>query len=358
MIDWFAEKVRSGINSVTEGLVDAADLATDTFRTISGIRSLQDENGLGQNTYDFDYKVFPQDLGSDINSHFMLININVPVNRKTGSNLDMRTGLGDAGSPVTLLPGELSKVDNLRFNPTFNPGGSASQRELYSLQRSTRRIAQSIALHMPSSVIYGTMNAYEDISLTSIAGQVGKLGTGIVGRAAGAAAGGFFSRSVEGARRGSDAAGRLVDAAGQMVGTAFSLAGNPINPRIEVLFATTAQRQFVFEVLMAPRNEYESKAIKEIIRTLRFHAAPEVSNIGPIPTYIPPAEFDITFFHKGKENLALPRVNTCVLNRIDIDYAPTGAYSTFSNGHPVAVRLSLSFSEVEIIHKLRVQQGF
>jgi hypothetical protein len=100
-----------------------------------------------------------------------------------------------------------------------------------------------------------------------------------------------------------------------------------------------------------------------IIKTLRFHGAPELSDvavpfIGQGLFWIPPAEFDITFFHKGKENMNILRINTCVLERIEVDYAPTGVYSTFKNGHPVATRLSMGFRELEPVHKKRVLQGF
>jgi hypothetical protein len=98
--------------------------------------------------------------------------------------------------------------------------------------------------------------------------------------------------------------------------------------------------------------------MKAIIRTLRFHAAPELDSVTAGFTYIPPAEFDITFFNKGVENTAIPRINTCVMDRIEVDYAPTGVYSTFSNGHPVAARLSLGMREIEVVHKRRVLQGF
>jgi hypothetical protein len=47
-----------------------------------------------------------------------------------------------------------------------------------------------------------------------------------------------------------------------------------------------------------------------------------------------------------------------VLERVEVDYAPTGTYATFRNGHPVAVRLSLGFRELEPVHKQRVLQGF
>jgi hypothetical protein len=115
---------------------------------------------------------------------------------------------------------------------------------------------------------------------------------------------------------------------------------------------------------MAPRNVQESETIKEIIRILRYNSAPELggSFFGTVSagfTYIPPAEFDITIYHKNIPNPHIPRINTCVLTVIEVQYDPTdGIFSTFSNGHPVAVRMTLGFQEIEPLHKKRINEGF
>lgn len=319
-----------------------------------------------QSKYDFDFKVFPEDLGSDYIPHYMLININIPV--KSGTNTPRGSYYGDItgeGGRIKsdILPSEFSKVDNLRFSgktsPIIGETGSAYQSEYLTPLRQTRRIAQSIALYMPSPLVYTQSSVYEEISLTQIAGMGGRLAASGAGQFLGAAAGAFLSGSIGGAFLGAYAGGNLVNQAGGVVGTAMSLGGMPINPRVEVLFATTPQRQFVFEFLLSPKSERESNSLREIVRTMRFHGAPEIDNtLGIIPTFISPAEFDITFYHGNKENLNIPRINTCVLERCEIDYAPSGAYSTFWNGHPVSARMSLAFREIEINHKRRIVQGF
>lgn len=308
--------------------------ATDTYSV--------DDNTLTQSRYDFTSRVFPADLANEDQGHYMVININVPVNATSGvprTTLDVQGG----GS---VLPGDYSKVDVLRFGGVPNAGGAS--REIFSVPRFTRRIAESIALHMPSQIVYTSQNDYEDVSLTSLGGKVLTGSLNAIGRgfqAAGSALGG--------------AAAQIASAAGQAIPTAARIAGYPINPRVEVLFSTTYQRQFMFEVLMAPRNERESQAIEEIVKTIRYHSAPEIDSATAGLTWIPPAEFDITFFNRGRENTHLPRINTCVLERCDVDYAPlNGVYSTFRNGYPVGVRLSMGFREIEVVHKLRVAQGF
>lgn len=327
----------SAIYNVGAGVVNAAGGVNDI---ISGI-SVSDDT-LAQGQYNFNYRAFPNDLGMEYNGHYMVININVPVNRAN----EVRTQFGNQ---FTVLNNEYSKVDMLRFgtgpNATALGAGRGIQREALAIPRYTRRIAESVALFMPNALVFSSQNAYEDISLTAIAGAVGVGAVqGLLGRL-----------NIPGA----GFVGSVVGAVGGVIGQASRIAGTPINPRVEVLYATTPQRTFVFEVLMAPRNERESITIEEIVRTLRFHSAPEIDPRFGGLTLVPPAEFDITFYNKGKENLAIPRINTCVLERVDVDYAPTGTgFSTFSNGFPVAVRLSLGFREVEILHKARVIQGF
>jgi hypothetical protein len=313
---------------------------------------------LAQSRYDFSYRVFPDNVGMDDIGHYMIININVPVS--SGQN---RTNLTGLENEVTVLGNELSKVDTLRLRDGLISPGQIGPTN-FALERETRRIAESIALYMPTPLVYNGQNMYQEVSLTALGGEA------LMGAAG--YAGGFLSTLARSATQAMESviggqSRPISDATGSTIGTVARLGGYPINPAVEILFANTPQRQFVFEFLLAPRNEKESLSLQAIIKTLRFHAAPELSAPGSVPLFgnvaggfywIPPAEFDITFMNKGQENTNILRINTCVLERCEVDYAPSGVYSTFRNGHPVAVRLSLGFREIEPIHKKRVRQGF
>jgi hypothetical protein len=326
--------------------------------------------------YDFNYRVFPSDLGSDISGHYMIININVQVNSefepRTNLNKNSTSAFGPANYTVT---NEASRVDQLRgitgaglfsgvqnntlpsslnsFDDIVDATSSLFSDTTINLPRRTRKIKEAIALYMPLPTVYTHTNIYQEVNLTSFGFEALKLGGSFFGKAI---ASGLTQRL--GAAAENNAANKILDAAGNLIKKGSAALGVPINPKVEVLFSGTAQRAFRMEILMAPRNEQESITVKNIIDTFRFHAAPELDNIGPIPIFVPPAEFDITFYHKGKENTKIPRINTCALEQIEVDYAPTGVYSTFANGHPVAIRLSLAFRELEILHKQRVAQGF
>lgn len=316
-----------------------------------------DTTGLNQSQYNFNSRVFPEDLASDYMGHYIVININVPTNyfgQARGYYMGNNVGSATVNMPSTLLS-NLSKVDALKNSNTIpvNTSGfrDAPNSEQWAISRGTRRIAESIALFMPSQVMFTSENRYEEVSLTAFGARTLAAGVGLAGGAAARTAGGAA------------AIGTLMGylgGAARTIGKASALMGYPINPRLEVLYGHTPQRQFVMEFLMAPKNENESKSVKQIIDTIRFHAAPEIDTLlGIIPSFIPPSEFDITFFNKGVENTKIPRINTCVLERCEVDYAPTGGiYSTFNNGYPVAIRLSLAFRETEILHKRRVLQGF
>lgn len=300
---------------------------------------------LRQSDYDFTSRVFPADLGQEDNAHYMIININVPADRNALQ--------GQTRFPTGTVLQDKSTVDKLRFDSRFGRtdynlnvpivGGTVNQYDL-SPPRYTRRIKESIALHMPNGgLVYTEPNLYEEISMTAIAsGTVGTLLGGI-------------TSSIFGEDAGKKALS-LFNSVGSAIKTVGQISATPINPRVEVLFSTRPQRQWVFEVFMLPRSEKEADTVKQIIQTIRYYAAPEISSSGFF--FIPPAEFDITFFFNGKENQNLPRINTCVLERIDVDYAPENSYSTFRNGQSVATRMSLAFREIEILHKQRVYQGF
>tara|TARA_R110000772_G_scaffold99174_1_gene198789 strand:- start:68961 stop:70121 length:1161 start_codon:yes stop_codon:yes gene_type:complete len=332
-----------------------------------GLWAVDDWN-LGQSEYDFRQLVFPSDLadsgtGTSVKNsyqgHYMVINISV----SDKSNYENVQGPGLFGNQFNKLPGEVSKTDALRFridNQYKDIYGQQLGRTFLDRPRFTTRIKESIALVMPNAQLdFSDVHDYQSVSLLELGQSFASGVTGFVTGTIGA----FGGRSVRRAIGGFGFGG-AASSAGQAIRTGAVIAGIPINPKTEVLFTNTAQREFSFEFLLSPTNAVESLIIKKIIRTLRFHAAPELQGGNDITAapksffFVPPSEFDITFYHRGEENTNINRINTCVLERMDVSYAPIGIYSTFSNGYPVSVRMMLHFREVEITHRLRVMQGF
>lgn len=315
---------------------------------------LPDDYTLEQSKYDFTRRVFPLDLenADTYNGHYVVININAQQTSRL-YNVNGQT-------VFTPIDNELSKTDALRYkiDGRFrNAAGETLSQGIGTRPRFTRRIRESIALYMPNSELTFTdLHEYDNISLTKFAGSV----AGGAAKLAGSAIGGIVGALNPTAGQAiSGGVGAAVDALGNTIGPISQIVGSPLNPKVEVLFSNTFQREFAFDFMFAPTNEKESIALEQIIRTIRFHAAPELRpGVAEQFFFVPPAEFDMTFYYRGYENNKIPRINTCVLTQCDVSYAPSGSYSTFHNGHPVAVRMMLRFRETEVTHKLRVLQGF
>jgi hypothetical protein len=133
------------------------------------------------------------------------------------------------------------------------------------------------------------------------------------------------------------------------------------NPMMELIYTSPSFRNFRFDFMFHPRSEVESKQVYDIIERLKFHQAPEIAQGTAGYFLIPPSEFDIEFYYNGIQNPNIPKISTCVLKTVDVDYAP-GGFQTYEvpgedypypgrTGSPVSIRMSLGFEETEIVTK-------
>lgn len=237
------------------------------------------------------------------------------------------------------------------------------------LSRKTKRIKSTISLYMPDTVVTTSSHGYNGVSMTGALGMVGALGQGA--SAVGTSISEYFKKGGEGANpnlagAGTGSMAELGGAIAEKSGAfgegikeavLFS-AGLAQNPQIEILYQQTEHRTFTFTFKMIPRNAAEAQAIRDIIKEFRFHSAPELLPGAQGRFFIPPAEFDIKFFYNGKENQNINRISTCVLTRVDVNYASAGQWTTFDDGMPVETTMQLEFQELELMHKQRIAEGY
>jgi len=137
-----------------------------------------------------------------------------------------------------------------------------------------------------------------------------------------------------------------------------------LNPHAEVRFQGTDFRKFTFAWKISPRSESEVIRIANIIKLFKFHAAPDLTRDSTQNFLVYPSEFQIQFLHKNdsngtvKDNQFLPKISQCVCTDVTVNYTSSGLWSAFNSGAPVDVELSVSFSEVEIMTKSRINEGF
>ena len=120
------------------------------------------------------------------------------------------------------------------------------------------------------------------------------------------------------------------------------------NPFREVFFEGVDYRRFNFKYKFLPKNERESLAVLNIINTFKEHMHPQLSADGFF--YIYPSEFEIKYFYNNKENGYFNKIAPCALTDMQVDYGGE-QFSTFSNGAPTEIDMTLSFRELELLTK-------
>jgi len=369
------------------------------------LASLTENLEYARNTYRY-----PSDLGSSDKAHYIVININVQrnTNFKFEESKDTPTAIannlayGKLAAGTTPLNSTLGAAATKVLNTSVaigNQVGSVLNNQLPSLTkgikksdigqftagagkavyneavsafkniekgsiRAETRTTDTVALYMPDTLAYTHSQNYENI-------QAG-------GQALTALAAGGMS-AIDALKQGTPAqkgfqlgrnlspfiANMLAKRAGGLGQIAFSQAYGVVqNPMLEVLYSSPSFRTFRFDFQFYPRSEKEAEEVQNIIQRLRFHQAPEVAtNFGNGFFMVPPSEFDISFYYDGQINPNIPKISTCVLESLDVDYAPGGfsAYevpnqkaSIGGTGMPVAIRLSLQFKETEIMTKTSI----
>jgi hypothetical protein len=127
--------------------------------------------------------------------------------------------------------------------------------------------------------------------------------------------------------------------------------GQVLNPNMELLFKGVQLRSFNFSFNMAPRDEKESKDIKDIIRAFKKSMAAKTS-IGPgAGLFISsPSIFQLEYRSGNKKHPFLNSFKPCALLNMGVDYTGSGVYATYEDATPVHMKLTLSFQELNPIY--------
>lgn len=361
---------------------------------------------LAGSQYDSNLYRYPIDLGEADKGHYMVFHINVQTKTEFSSPLSFDTpdilnspnrvtsGLANITDATSWLREQtdtagLEAIEGLQLTESTrtaietvrsNVGqgldfvGELAKKVSIQGARTIQRTAETIALYMPDTLNFGYDQSYDGISLSSPffdilnAGKdVMQAGSSIIDLAKGGQV------SVQNIMK--SIPGNLTPFAvdylsrfapsnifGSNFGR-FALAslGVARNPLLEVIYTSPSLRKFQFDFLFYPRSEKEAQQVQSIIDSFTFHQSPEIFPGSGGVFLIPPSEFDIKFYYNGKENPNIPKISTCVLNSLNIDYAPSGfsAYevpgettpSMGKTGMPVGIRLQLNFTETQIVTK-------
>ena len=126
-------------------------------------------------------------------------------------------------------------------------------------------------------------------------------------------------------------------------------AGVIINPNKELLFNSVSLREFGFSFVFTARSQEEANEIKKIIHAFKKYSAPKIGSTGFF--LASPDVFQISYLHKGnQEHPFLNKFKVAALKSVNVNYTGSSTYSTYTDGTPTHIIMSLSFSEIEPVY--------
>jgi len=135
-----------------------------------------------------------------------------------------------------------------------------------------------------------------------------------------------------------------------------SVAGKIPNPYVTAIFRGVNFRNFDFVFRFTPMSEADCVLIDTIISEMRRMALPAYKTHGAYLSY--PYECSIKYMWKGGPNQWLNKFKKAACTKIDVNYTGTGSFTTLRNGFPSQIVVTTSWSELELVVRGDVDEGF
>lgn len=178
--------------------------------------------------------------------------------------------------------------------------------------------------------------------------------------------GGDFGKAVTamGAAAGATAATNLLQAAASRfsvnydaaAGVASAALGKTINPYLTAVFEGVGFRDFAFKFKFSPHTESDCQVIDDIVKEFRMAALPDQTMKGALFTY--PHEVQIEYKFQGRKHPWLKSFRRSVIEYVDVSYGVGNQWTTFRNGFPTLIQLTLKFKEIQLVLRKDVEEGF
>ena len=293
--------------------------------------------------------IYPRDLGSATRGHWIQFVIN-EIQPTQYDEQKIASILKGGGESETAPQGDQSLLDKTKstvmkgvetvqrgVNAAIEAGSQVAERSNLSLKPRKERIAATIGLYMPDGVSFTNQASYGEVTLLEIAKDAANAARSLplVGKFAGALTAGMDLATSN--------AGRLTLQATQ---------GLAINPGQQLLFDGIDFRTYSLSFTFTPYSREEAETVKNIIKLFRTHAAPRISDSGMF--FIPPSTFNLAFYKDGNINTNITAVGESVIESIEVNYTPNG-WSAHTDGAPVQTTLTMSFKEIELVDRKKIE---
>lgn len=347
------------------------------------IRGKKDQFDGGK--YSVNNYMYPSDLMSDDNrygGHYVIFYINIATDSKLAKSLTEQDFVADfpardrgdliaqkfTGGATGSLVGANATLNTIAGAAgggllSGNIGGAAKGAAIANIPtvglmaaatmapdavRSQKRLKTAIAMHVPNQlqIRYGVTYSEEDTAGLAMA----QAGVGEIMKAL------DKDKKADVTGVGQAIIANLALSKGPNAGANSAALGLAANPKKEQVFKGVDFRTFSFDYQFYPRNSDESNNVLRIIQEFKYHMHPEFKDTNNF-IYIYPSEFDIFYYTGGSENLNLHRHTSCVLTEMSVNYTPNGNFTTFPDGMPTQINITLQFRELALLTKDKIKDG-
>ena len=129
--------------------------------------------------------------------------------------------------------------------------------------------------------------------------------------------------------------------------------GQILNNNLELLFKGVNLRTFPYSITFSPRSPTEANVVKQIIRRLKASMAPKAGEFNGSAQGIfiqSPDVFQLRFLKDDTDHPFLHAFKLCALTGMSVNYTNAGTYTSYEDGTPVNIRMSLTFKELNPIY--------
>ena len=131
--------------------------------------------------------------------------------------------------------------------------------------------------------------------------------------------------------------------------------GQVFNPNLELLFDGVGLRTFPFTFDIFPRSKKEADQVVKILRTFKTSilAKKNASSNSTIKGVFisAPDVFQLQYMRGNKPHPFLNHFQPCALIDMQINYTASNTYSTFRDGTPTHMQLTLTFKELNPVYQ-------
>ena len=248
--------------------------------------------------------------------------------------------------------------DKTKAKADSGTGGRKDSSAIALQNPTTKRVSSAIALYMPQQILTAYQSKYEEDEI-SIAAET--AGGAILSAMSGGGFKGVGSTLAAGAEEGVKSVlqkGASLAAPGATALMAIHQ-GKVITPKMELMFRSVGRRSFSYEFNFIPKSEKEAIEVENIVFEFKLQMSADFAGGGVQGQrrMTIPSTFDIEYMYKGQGNSHLHKISTCVLEDMSVTYGGD-KFVAYAGGVPQSTKISLKFTEMEIITKKRIMEGY